>query len=196
MRKTFPKVLAALRQVEQGNWALADALLIELGPPVGFGTKHHNGSSEQFKLCSRYLAAAGFHYHPGYLRRMRGVAHSWPPDRRIKGMRFWAHVHLTPELYERYMANVADDGQPPNVEQALQFRRSTRATPDVKLGRTNPVQHFHAAVREAHHAGQRAMALYDAHEQVRGEQVEHAVDSVVEVWDKLKVKAAHAPLKS
>jgi hypothetical protein len=85
----FPRTLAAAQKAEGDLWAIADAVLFEVGPPSAHGVK--DGSRARIEECSRFLADRGFEYSSVYLLDLRDTARSFPEGARDLSCTFTAH---------------------------------------------------------------------------------------------------------
>jgi flagellar biosynthesis GTPase FlhF len=99
MTETFPLVLAAVRKAAEAErrsqWAIGDALIKEIGPPV-------NGAHDKrLSQCAKELAAEGYNYTVGYLRALRNVAFSFVSTLRRADVIWGVHrIAGTPERLE------------------------------------------------------------------------------------------------
>lgn len=106
----FPKTLAAARKNDRDSWALADALLEELGPP----TKGGRGirQSDRFAVCATELKDAGLDYSVKTLVEYRNVAHAFKPETRVLGLTITvAKAAGTPEVYAKAQELATGRGQ-------------------------------------------------------------------------------------
>jgi len=119
----FPRTLAAVQKAEGDAWAIADAVLFEVGPPGETGAR--DGSTVRLAQCSRFLADRGFEYEQESLRVLRNVAHAFPPGRRLPACSFAAHHSARlPEVLEEAVRRNGD--KPPSSPFVRQFRRELR----------------------------------------------------------------------
>jgi hypothetical protein len=92
----YPKTAAAIENAQVDQWAIADALVEEIGTPDSDG--HHDGSAERFKECARELADQGHVGSHGKawsaetLRRYRNVAVMFPAGRRLPAGAWSTHA--------------------------------------------------------------------------------------------------------
>jgi hypothetical protein len=96
-RLKYPKVHAMVVQIEEAEsridnmqWLMGDVLLEECGPPPN--GPRSDGSYDKLKECAAELEATG---HPkfstNYIARLREVAHTNPPKKRIETVSWSAH---------------------------------------------------------------------------------------------------------
>jgi hypothetical protein len=117
----YPKTLAAARKVKGAEWALADALLEEVGP---------RGSEARFAECAEYLKTHGIEYGVGYLIALHATARAFRPDDRPKWLTpSVAREAGTPAVLRRAEAEKRERGEdvfaePPTAREI----RATRST--------------------------------------------------------------------
>lgn len=124
----YPKTIAAARKAKGAEWALADALLAEVG---------RRGSEARFAECQAELADAGIDYTAAYLMDLHRVARTFPQGARAP----W----LTPRV-------AADAGTPAVVEKAIELKKE--AAREQGTPYTPPSKRELAAARKqiTHHA--------------------------------------------
>jgi hypothetical protein len=102
----YPKTAAAIEKAQGDQWAIAYALVEEVGKPSG--DAYHDGSGERFKECAAELAEQGYvgshgqAWSPATLRTYRDVAARFA-SARILADAPWS-VYLT-----AYQLGVSDD---------------------------------------------------------------------------------------
>src|SRR5215471_2543138 len=92
----YPKTAAAIENAQADQWAIADALLEEVGPPSP--NQAHDGSGARFKECADELKAdghVGSHgeaWKPETLRHYRDVAAMFPHVKRLTSAAWSVHL--------------------------------------------------------------------------------------------------------
>jgi hypothetical protein len=119
----YPRTLAAAQKAEGDLWTLADAVLLEIGPPAEDGW--NDGSQAKFEECSEYLADRGLEYAPHVLRDYRNMAHIYTAASRVAAVSFTAHkVARSPEILAEAIRR--NKGKPPSTRFIEQLRREIR----------------------------------------------------------------------
>lgn len=99
----YPKCLSAARRVKGAEWALADALLEEVGP---------RGSESRFRDCADYLIEYGIEYKASYLERLHAVARKFPERARARWLTPTLADHAgSPMVVERAEEMAAEEAE-------------------------------------------------------------------------------------
>lgn len=86
----YPKTVAAVQKAEgKSQWAIGDALLVEIGPPTRSGG--YDASGKRFEECAKELNEHGLTYKPETLRRFRDTAHAFISGARAPEISYRAH---------------------------------------------------------------------------------------------------------
>lgn len=113
---TFPLVLAACLARDSTQFAVGDAIVMEVGPPSAEGI--HDGSSIKLKAASKYLADHGIAYRVESLKVLRRVAFAYPADRR-RPVPWTIHFECrTPEMLDEII-----NGKPADQKHSAEFCR-------------------------------------------------------------------------
>jgi hypothetical protein len=137
MHYEYPKTLAAAKKAKGAEWALADALLEEVGP---------RGSDAAFRDCQEYLAEHGIEYTVTYLTGLHSVARNFPPPDRSSWLAPGTATHAgSPEVVEAAVeikkAKAEEQGieyTPPTQRELQKARRTVTHHAQVSRGRVMP----------------------------------------------------------
>jgi hypothetical protein len=113
----FPRTLAAAKKAKGAEWALADALLEEVGP---------RGSDARFRDCAAYLAEHGIEYTASYLQQLHQAARNFPPRDRSSWLTPSTAIHAgSPAVVKKATELKRDRGDetPPMTKEIVATRR-------------------------------------------------------------------------
>lgn len=117
----YPKIIAALRDHNSGQWRIGDLLVEECGPPPGKGgTRSEEGKASTKKMREIAIEAFenGIEIQIKYLHRLRRTSYKWRNHDDVASRPFFEHAYHAgdPETYERVAALAKQQGKPLTVE--------------------------------------------------------------------------------
>jgi len=183
----FPRVLKACESVDRSQWALADAVLAEIGPPNR--SRGHDGTLKTIELMSVWLAERGYEYTPSSLYSLRAVAFMFPKKERRVDMPFSCYRYLrSVKLMGEFMEQRAE-GSRPTVSEVRGWRAKRDGTDEPPSPtKATPAVQFSQATEEATQAAKRALAIMQAHKGEVGD-VEKLTNPVLHAWLRVRTKA-------
>jgi hypothetical protein len=167
--KKFPRCDAAVGKMENGEWALADAILAECSEPGENGVR--NGSQAKMEAMRDEIAGNhGVDLSLERIRKLRKVASAFPPGRRRPGVSLESHLEAsTPEVldeimkgapkgtalsreYVRQAKNSADEaGQPKQDEKTKQKDEQRHQAKDEREALQNVCRNLEQQIEQLRH---------------------------------------------
>jgi hypothetical protein len=122
--RQYPKTFAAAKRAEKSQWAIGDALLLEIGPPRA-GARQETW----FQECAAELVAEGMPYSVGHLQNLRNIAHKFDLDRRRSGLTVEvAREAGTPGVLDKAEKMAKEEGVKLSKRYVRKVRKATAAT--------------------------------------------------------------------
>jgi len=162
----FPRTLAAVQKAEGDQWAIADAVLFEVGPPSEHGVR--DNSRARFDECAQYLRERGFEYEPDTLREMRDTARAFPEAARAASCSYQAHRKArSPEMLAEAIRR--NNGNPPTTRFIEQMRREIREAEEA-AERKRQADRQRRAEETERKAHEKAQAARDERDRARAQE--------------------------